>query len=65
MDTSFTYTGEGPIPGEQTIDGFENDAIITFPLIIAMIGAPVGVVFTTSKFKNLKKPKNKLKTSPK
>ncbi|MBY8987151.1 MAG: hypothetical protein KGD61_01765, partial [Candidatus Lokiarchaeota archaeon] len=62
MDTTFTYTGAGPIPGEQTIDGYENDALITFPLIIAMIGAPLGVVFSTSKTKYFKKAKNKLKT---
>jgi len=62
VDTSFIYTGEGPIPGEQSIDGFENDAIITFPLIIAMIGAASGAVITTSKTKYFKKAKNKLKT---
>ncbi|NVM16996.1 MAG: hypothetical protein HWN80_04720 [Candidatus Lokiarchaeota archaeon] len=61
-DTSFTYTGAGPIPGEQPIDGFENDALFTFPLIIAMIGAPLGVVFTTSKRKTFKKAKNKQKS---
>ncbi|GAH17402.1 unnamed protein product, partial [marine sediment metagenome] len=59
VDTSFTYTGAGPIPGEQPIDGFENDALISLPLIIAMIGAPVGVVFTTSKMRSFKKSKNK------
>jgi len=62
MDTSFTYTGEGPIPGEQSINGFENDAILTFPLIIAMVGAASGAVITTSKTKYFKKDKNKLKT---
>jgi hypothetical protein len=62
VDTSFTYTGAGPIPGEQSIDGFENDALITFPLIITMIGAASGAVFTTSKTKYFKKAKNKLKT---
>jgi prenyltransferase beta subunit len=62
LDTSFTYTGAGPIPGEQSIDGFENDALITFPLIIAMIGAASGAVITTSKTKYFKKAKNKLKT---
>lgn len=62
MDTSFTYTGAGPIPGDQTLEGYENDALITFPLIIAMIGAPLGVVFTTSKTKYFKKAKNKLKS---
>ena len=62
IDTSFTYTGAGPIPGEQPIDGFENDALITFPLIIAMIGAPLGAVLTTSKTKSVKKAKNKFKT---
>ena len=59
-DTSFTYTGAGPIPGEQSIDGFENDALVTFPLIITMIGAPLGVVITTSKTKHIKKAKDKL-----
>ena len=62
VDTSFTYTGAGPVPGEQSIDGFENDAIITFPLIIAMIGAASGAVITTSKTKYFKKAKNKLKS---
>jgi len=62
VDTSFTYTGAGPVPGEQSIDGFENDAIITFPLIIAMIGAASGAVITTSKRKYFKKAKNKLKS---
>lgn len=63
VDTSYTYTGAGPIPGEQPIDGFENDALITLPLIITLIGAPVGVVVTTSKTKSFKKVKNKLKTT--
>jgi hypothetical protein len=63
MDTSFTYTGGGPIPGDQPLEGYENDALITFPLIIAMIGAPLGVVFTTSKTKYFKKAKNKLKST--
>ena len=61
VDTSFTYTGAGPIPGEQSIDGFENDALITFPLIITMVGAASGAVITTSKTKYFKKAKNKLK----
>ena len=61
VDTSYTYTGAGPIPGEQPIEGFENDALITLPLIITLIGAPVGVIFTTSKTKSFKKVKNKLK----
>jgi len=61
VDASFTYTGAGPIPGEQPISGFENDAFITIPLIIAMIGAPIGVVITTSRSKYLKKGKNKIK----
>ncbi|MBY9013161.1 MAG: hypothetical protein KGD70_12370 [Candidatus Lokiarchaeota archaeon] len=62
IDASFTYTGAGPIPGEQPIDGFGSDALITFPLIIAMIGAPLGAVLTTSKTKFVKKAKNKFKT---
>jgi prenyltransferase beta subunit len=61
IDTSFTYTGSGPPPGEEPIDGFENDALITLPLIITLIGAPIGAVFTTSKMKTFKKSKNKLK----
>jgi hypothetical protein len=61
LDTSYTYTGSGPPPGEDPIDGFENDALITLPLIATLIGAPIGVVFTTSKSKKFKKPKNKLK----
>lgn len=61
-ETSFTYTGAGPIPGEQPINGFENDAFITIPLIIAMIGAPIGVVITTSKTRFIKKNNEKLKT---
>jgi prenyltransferase beta subunit len=61
VDATYTYTGAGPIPGEQPIDGFENDALITLPLVITLIGAPVGVIFATSKsknLKNLKKTKN-------
>ena len=60
VDTSFTYTGAGTIPGEQPINGFENDAFITIPLIIAMIGAPMGAIITTSRSKYLKKGKNKI-----
>jgi hypothetical protein len=62
VDTSYTYTGAGPIPGEQPIDGFENDALITLPLIITLIGAPAGVIFTTSKTKSLKKLKKQAKS---
>ena len=62
VDTSFTYTGAGPIPGEQPISGFENDAFVTIPLIIAMVGAPIGVVITTSKTKFIKKKGWKQKT---
>ncbi|MFX0048640.1 MAG: hypothetical protein ACFE8G_10795 [Candidatus Hermodarchaeota archaeon] len=65
IDTSYTYTGAGPIPGEQPIDGFENDALITLPLVITLIGAPVGVVFITSKSRNLKKARSKLITNVK
>jgi hypothetical protein len=61
-DTSYTYTGAGPIPGDQPIDGFENDTLITLPLIITMIGTPLGVVFTTSRKKHFKKAKNQLES---
>jgi hypothetical protein len=62
VDTSFTYTGAGPVPGDQPIDGFENDAIITFPLIVTLLGAVSGAFITTSKTKYFKKAKNKLKS---
>ncbi|MFX0074349.1 MAG: hypothetical protein ACFE96_02830 [Candidatus Hermodarchaeota archaeon] len=61
IDTSYTYTGSGPPPGEDPVDGFGDDALVTLPLIITLIGAPVGVVVTTTKTKSAKKSKNKLK----
>lgn len=62
FDASYTFTGAGPIPGEHPIDGFEADSILTFPLIIGLMGTPSAVFITLSKRGIVKKAKDKLKS---